>query len=216
MDFPNFSDDSNGTSSGNSPNFSGNSNETFPENFSDSSFTELSVEEVFTKYKDTVYRVAFVRTGNRTDAEDVTGDVFMKYVKFAGNSSGNSSDGGRTKKFESEEHRKAWLIRITINTAKSLLTSAWHRHSGGEIPETLADEKSGEYGKAETRQIVTAAVISLPAKYKDVIHLFYYEDLPTEKIAKILGKPENTVKSLLRRGRVMLMKELGGKEAFHD
>ncbi|MEG0115519.1 MAG: sigma factor-like helix-turn-helix DNA-binding protein, partial [Hydrogenoanaerobacterium sp.] len=53
-------------------------------------------------------------------------------------------------------------------------------------------------------------VLSLPAKYKDIIYLFYYEGYSALEIAKILGKNENTVYSLMSRGRALLKEKLGG------
>ena len=96
--------------------------------------------------------------------------------------------------FQDEEHEKAWLLRVASNLCKNLLRS--RAHEGGEIPETLVYE----------------AVRSLPEKYREVIHLFYYEDASTAEIAEILGKNESTVRSLLRRARKMLEKILADEE----
>ncbi len=152
------------------------------------------INETLQRYSDMVYKLAFARTKNQSDAEDIFQEVFLKYI-----SSGTS--------FESEEHKKAWLITVTINQSKKLFSSAWIRHRASLAdaaeqavpPLQLADEEG-----------VAAAVLKLPAAYRLVIHLFYYEDLSLKQISSILNKKEGTVKSQLNRARALLKKELGG------
>lgn len=143
---------------------------------------ELSVEEVLSRYSDMVYRLAYARTKNRQDAEDITQEVFLKYMRSE-------------KSFADEEHRKAWLLRVTANTSKSILTSAWAKHYARmeELPE--------ESCRIEEKSEVFYAVQKLPEKYRIVIQLYYYEELSVQEISEILSKKESTVKSLLRRGR---------------
>lgn len=73
-------------------------------------------EETVRRYSDMVYRLAFARTGNTADAEDVYQEVFLRYLR---------SD----PQFTSEEHRKAWLLRVTINCAKKLHAAPWRRRT---------------------------------------------------------------------------------------
>jgi len=139
-------------------------------------------------YGDMVYRLALTRVKNRHDAEDIVQQVFLKLVK-------------NIDRLESEEHVKAWLIKVTVNEGKSLFSSAWRRH-------TASLEQSGEAeGLAvvprdirETSDVLKA-VFGLPEKYRIVIHLFYFQDLSTEEIAKYLGRSSLTVRSLLSGGR---------------
>lgn len=148
----------------------------------DNGENELSVEEVLSKYSDMVYRLAYARTKNKQDAEDITQEVFLKYIRSQ-------------KKFENEEHRKAWFLRVTSNTSKSVLTSAWARHYA------RLDEMPEESCQMEEKNDVFYAVQQLPEKYRIVIQLYYYEELSIREISEILSKKESTVKSLLRRGR---------------
>lgn len=152
---------------------------------------DVPVEKLLEMYADTVYRLAFSRTRNKQDAEDIMQDVFMKYIKA-------------DVKFNDEEHRKAWLLKVTINTTKTLLTSAWFRHRSNldEIEEGLSAEMEVE--KSE----VYYAVMQLPIKYRSVVHLFYYEEYSIKEICEIMGMKESTVKSLLHRSRKMLEKIL--------
>lgn len=151
--------------------------------------TDNFSDTIIRKYFNTVYRLALTRANNITIAEDITQDVFEKFLK-------TDTD------FQSEEHIKAWLIHVTINCAKSVFRSALFRTSVPLREELTFDtpEKSDVY----------FAVQELPPKYKTVIHLFYYEDMSIREIAECIGAKENTVKSQLKRGREMLRNKLKG------
>lgn len=159
----------------------------------------MTVEEVLTKYSGMVYRLAYARTMNKCDAEDITQDVFMKYMKHQ-------------HEFAEEEYRKAWLIRVTINATKSLLTSAWNRKrvSMDEV-EGILEGNSGLEKDFDNR--VLYEVSKLPEKYRVIVHLFYFEDLSVKEISSFVGMKEATVKSHLFRAREILKKNLR-KEDF--
>ena len=140
-------------------------------------------ELIFRKYSETVFRIAFARTNNSNDAEDIMQDVFVRYIKAK-------------PCFESEEHEKAWFIRVTINRTKSLLTSSWFRKTT-ELHDTLSVEMTE---KSE----VYYAVMSLPKDMRTVIHLYYYEDYKINEISSLLNRSEAYVKSILMRARKKL------------
>ncbi len=158
-----------------------------------------SFEEVMELYMPMVYRIAYSRLGERSDAEDVTQDVFLRYFRT-----------GMT--YNNEEHRKAWLIRCAVNCAKNTAASAWNRHrASGEMLENTTDEddltSSGcdeQYERTERRMTVLSAVKQLPEKYRTVIHLFYFEDMSVAQISAAVGAGESTVKSQLSRARKLL------------
>ena len=150
----------------------------------------MTAEQVFERYHETVYRLAFARTKNRFDAEDVLQTVFLKLLKC-------------DTYFSDPEHIKAWLIKVTVNTSKNLLTSAWVRLTEGLKDELTADDyKSFE---------VYSVVMGLPLKYRTVIHLFYYEGYSCAQIAAILDTKEATVKTRLKRARERLKSDLKGE-----
>ncbi len=144
-------------------------------------------EAVFERYADTVYRLAFVRTKNRYDADDILQDVFLRYMKV-------------WQKMESEEHIKATLIRITINCSNSLLTSAWFKKTDS-LSELLP-------AKAESESNALEEVLKLPIKYRTAIHLHYYMGYSVEEIAKMTDTNPSTVKTRLSRGRERLKNTL--------
>ena len=143
--------------------------------------------EIVTLYANTVYRLAYSIVRSRSDAEDVFQEVFLRYVRTA-------------PAFTSAEHQKAWLLRVTINCAKKLVTSAWMRRRvplPPEIPFTLPEET----GLAE-------AMDTLSAAYRSVIHLYYYEGYQAEEIARLLHKKPGTVRTQLVRAREHLARQL--------
>ncbi|MDR3310842.1 MAG: sigma-70 family RNA polymerase sigma factor [Oscillospiraceae bacterium] len=151
----------------------------------------MEFDGVVEKYSNTVFRIAYSMTKSREDSEDVYQDVFLRYLRAA-------------PEFESEEHRRAWLIRVTVNRAKSLFASAWTRRTTGLDENVPAPEARGE------EDGVYRAVQELPQKYRAVIHLYYYEDMPIEEIARAVGGKPNTIASQLHRARALLREKLKG------
>ena len=149
--------------------------------------------ETVEKYFDMIYKLALSQTKNREYADDVVQEVFLRYIKT-------------DKEFESDEHIKAWLIRVTINCSKSVFGSSWMKKT-----QPLSDDL---VFNTEEKSDVYYATLELPQKYKAVIHLFYYEDLSVAQISKYLGIKESTVKSQLSRGREMLREKLKGGYDF--
>lgn len=154
----------------------------------------ITVEEVLSRYSGMVYRLAYARTMNRCDAEDVTQEVFMKYIKHQ-------------HELVEEEYRKAWLIRVTINAAKSLLASSWNRRrvSMDEVEGVLEGSRGIEQDFDDS---LLLEIKKLPEKYRIIVHLFYFEDLSVKDISALLGMKESTVKSHLFRAREKLKKNL--------
>jgi len=153
----------------------------------------LTAEETVQRYGPMVYRIALSQTKNKEDAEDVFQEVFLSLIRS------NPS-------LESEEHRKAWLIRVTLNCCKK------HFRSMKKVTIPLTEDIPCEFTPEE--EDVYRAVLSLPQKYKAVIHLFYYEDLPVKEIGEILDIKENAVKTRLFRARQMLQPKL--REMFEQ
>lgn len=144
---------------------------------------DCTPEEVIKYYSDMVYRLAFAKTGTRYDADEIFQEVFLRYLQ-------------KSPVFTSEEHRKAWLIRVTINCSKTFLTSIWRKRMApldkGIIFETPKDME------------LYYELKKLPAKYREVIHLYYYEDMTIQEISQILHRKNSTVRTQLTRARALL------------
>lgn len=154
--------------------------------------TEQEAEHAIELYADMIRRICLLHLKNHEDTEDVLQEVLLKYVL-------------RSDVFESAEHEKAWFIRVTINSCKDLLKSLVRRRT---VPLELLSEESASV--APENLDIIEAVLALPERYKLVIYLHYYEGYTAKEIGRLLNKKENTVYSLLSRGREQLKQELGG------
>ena len=148
------------------------------------------VEEALSKYSNLVRKICFLYLHNHHDVEDVFQEVFLKLLQT-------------NKAFESEEHEKAWICKVTINKCKDHSKSFWRKNVESIEDKEIPFEDSKEFE-------VMSAVLSLPVKFKDVIYLFYYEGYTVKEISKLTNRKENTVYSDLHRAREILKQRLGG------
>jgi len=151
----------------------------------------VDFEKAVNQNADMIYRIAVTITGNRADAEDVFQETFLRLVKHQN-------------KIQSEEHLKAWLIRVAGNCARTLAANSWNRKTQGITGEIEEKEQTND---PFSNSLVTE-LGQLPAKYSLTLYLYYYEGYSVKEISSLLKKNENSVKTLLRRGRVLLKKRL--------
>ena len=140
-------------------------------------------------YIDTVYRVALNYLKSPSDADDITQNVFLKLLQ-------------EKKPFDSDEHVKRWLIRVTVNECKNLVRSRWWR---AESIEEYAGQLAFDN---QTQSDLFHMVMALPRKYRLPIYLHYYEGYSTQEIGQMLKLPKNTVCTQLKRGRELLKESL--------
>ena len=154
--------------------------------------SEQEITRVIGQYADTVRRICMLHLKNHADTEDIFQTVFLKYALY--------SD-----VFESQEHEKAWLIRVTVNACKDLLKSFFRS-------QVISVEEIAELPTpmSQDNREVLEAVLSLPVKYKDVVYLHYYEGYTAPEISRILRMNQNTVYTRLTRARELLRSKLGG------
>lgn len=154
-----------------------------------------SLEELIELHQKSLYAAAFSVCRNIDDANDAVQDTFIQYYTSK-------------KQFHDGEHLKAWLLRVAINRAKDISGSFWKRNRisiedcMNELPFELQEEHA-----------LFEEVMKLPEKYREVIHLYYYEDLSAREIARILRITEGSVKMRLSRGRSFLRDVLKEEEA---
>ncbi len=163
--------------------------------------TEIT-EEVVRYYSPMVYRIALTRTQSTGDAEDIFQEVFLKLV-------------ANEKPFESEEHRKAWIIKVTINCCNSHFVAPWRKNvtsMDDVMLSQIAGTTEDEYNHGESD--VYAQILKLPKDMKEVILLFYYEDMSIREISQILQTSEANIKKRLSRARQKLKLELEDIEDF--
>ena len=170
--------------------------------------SEQLYTEYVRQYTDSMLRIAVNYCRQLSDAEYIVQDAFLKLYET-------------DTPFKDSEHVKRWLIRVTINTCKNHLSSAWRRKiqpMGFQELELAADHASGSdsswmsgFGEASA---LFEAVAALPEKYRSTVHLYYFESYSVRDIAQILQKKESAIQTRLMRARKMLKQQLKG--AWHD
>lgn len=145
------------------------------------------IEQTVQQYTNTIYKIALSFTKNRETAEDIMQNVFVSYI---------TTD----YTFCDNEHKKAWIIRVTINECKKYFRRLKYQLKKDEIKIIESEDPGIDHHD------MYYAVMELPQKYRVVIHLYYYEQLTVKEISEILHKKENTIMSLLHRARHQLKK----------
>lgn len=136
------------------------------------------------QYMDMVYRVALNCVKSSADADDVTQNVMLRLCRTRTDFSGG-------------EHLRAWLIRVTINESKRLLTTPWRTR-------TVELDQAADHPVDPEQKELLEAVRALPRKYRLPLYLYYYEGYSVDEIAGFLGRPPSTVQTHLSRGRAKL------------
>lgn len=147
------------------------------------------------KHMDMIFRIAFNYLKDRSEADDITQNVLLKLLDTK-------------KEFESDEHIKYWLIRVTINESKKALLSPWRN------TEPIEDYASTIAFSMPEQGDVFTALMELPRKYRMALYLHYVEEYSSGEIARILKIPQSTVLTHLSRGRKLLRKKLAEAEAY--
>ena len=148
--------------------------------------------QILDTYGDTILRYAYSYLHNQSDTEEVLQDTLIQFLKTR-------------PVFESDEHEKAWLLRVAGNLCKNRLKYNSLRQTDELREELIAEQR-------EDLSFIWDAVQALPVQYREVIHLFYREGYSTREISQILGRKEATIRSDLSRGRGKLKELL--KEAY--
>ena len=156
------------------------------------------LENLIELYGNDVLRIATLYMQNPSTAEDIFQDVFLKVNKYLSSFQGKSSE-------------KTWIIKITINTCKDYLKSAWRKKvvSIENFNDTIENASFDEnIIDSENASMVLNEILLLPTKYKDVLILYYYKDFSTVEISSVLNIPEATVRTRMKRAREMLKEKL--------
>lgn len=152
----------------------------------------IRAEHLLDVHGNSILRLAYSYTHNMSDAEEILQETLIRFIKAAPS-------------FESGAHEKAWLLKVASNLSKNRISYNKIRETD-ELSETLAGKDE------EDLSFVWEAVKALPEKYREVLHLFYFEGYHTAEIADLLGERETTVRTHLLRARNQLKTVL--KEAY--
>ena len=156
--------------------------------------TEQEFDIKYQMYKDLIYNIAYTYVHNSEDATDISQEVFIKYLQ-------NEIE------FETDDNEKYWLIRVTINISKNVVTSSWKKKT--ILDEELVNRKEEDNASYDIEKEKYYNVITnLALKYREPIVLFYYENLKIEEIANVLKVSISCVKKRLERGREKIKEEI--------
>ena len=159
--------------------------------------TEQIFTELVSSHQTSLLRMCYLNLHDLGLAEDAVQETFIKAFRTWGSYRGECSE-------------KTWLVRIAMNTCKDMRRGGWFRHTNRNVspemlPETVAQP-------SEDRLELTLAVMNLPVKFREAIILYYYQDMDTVEIGKVLGITQPSVSNRLKRGRELLRKALEGRD----
>ncbi|MDO4633988.1 MAG: sigma-70 family RNA polymerase sigma factor [Eubacteriales bacterium] len=153
-------------------------------------------ELIMDRYGNMILRLAYSYLHNMSDAEEILQETLIKFLQTAPS-------------FAEDEHEKAWLLKVAGNLSKNRIKYNSVRNVDELNEELVAEER-------EDLSFLWEAVKELPDKFREVIHLFYYEGLSTKQISDVLDRKESTVRSDLKRGREQLKKVLREEYDFEE
>lgn len=165
---------------------------------------EEAVTKVYREYATDILRMCFLYLGDYQQAEDAMQETFVRVFRHFGKFHGNSEI-------------KTWINRIAINVCKDLLVENKVKRAmpmsseefEAQLEESATSRKS-EFGHVEDRMVLTRAIGRLEDKLREVVVLFYYQELTTKEIAQIVGVPRTTVEFRLKQARKLLKNDLKG------
>ena len=150
---------------------------------------EQEFTEVYEAYVDDIYRLCFSFMKNHMDAEDAVQETFLKYYHSK-------------KCFVTPQHLKAWLIVTASNHCKDMLKQWWRKRKSIDSCDYLAEEQKPQADE------MMELVMQLPEKYKTSVYLYYYEGYNSKEIARLLHKPDSTIRTYLQKARKILKEEI--------
>lgn len=162
---------------------------------------DILIDEIMNQYGQEILQLVYSYINHQETAEDLTQDIFVKCYHSLHTYKGKSAF-------------RTWLWRIAINHCKDFLKSWYNKHVFITENESVYRGTSKESVEQrviqnEEDQALAATVMDLPIKYREVIYLFYFEELPIKEMAAVLEVKENTVKTRLRKAKALLKERLG-------
>ncbi len=153
---------------------------------------EEEIKELVEKYSSMIFRISYCILCNFADAEDAVQETFLRYITKA-------------PEFNDEEHRRAWLIKVSANISKNMLMFRLRR-------ETVNIDDIENIGIDRNDYELFELIMTLPAKHKIVLTLYYVEGYRCKEIAEIIGISEDAVRKRLQKGRELLKNEIEKEE----
>lgn len=156
---------------------------------------DLNIDKLVSEYGNSLLRMSFLYLKDIQLAEDAVQDTFIKVYKSY-------------PQFKGDSDIKTWIMRIAINVCKNYRRSSWWKRI--DVVESLNSIPTGQGAQDGHDDTLLLEIMRLSPKYKEVILLFYYQDMSTREIAQALNIPESTVSIRLKRAREQLKTKLKG------
>lgn len=160
-----------------------------------------SIAKLIEQYGNDVLRTAFVILKSKELAEDVYQETFLKVCRYYDS-------------YRRECSEKTWIIGIAVNICRDYMRSSWSKRVvvSDEFPTLASDSDTQEIiEKRAEKQELIRSILKLPDKYREIVQLFYYQEMDVNDIARVLKIPGGTVKSRLFKARNLLYEMMGGE-----
>lgn len=154
-----------------------------------------TIERMVTTWQLPLLRLCYIHLKDKTLAEDAVQETFLKAYRGINSFRGDSSE-------------KTWLFKIAVNTCRDMTRGGWFRHTDRRVTPDMLPE--AVLPPDEEQQDLALAVMNLPVKYREAIVLYYYQDMDTVQIGKVLGIGQSSVSNRLKKGRNLLKEALEG------
>ena len=162
--------------------------------------TEDLFDRMVQEYQMPLKRLCFMYLHDMSLAEDAVQETFLKVYKSL-------------RQFRDDCSIKTWIMKIGVNTCRDMLRSAWFRHHDRSVTPEDLQIPAEDNGRDEDAEALGQAILKLPVRYKDVILLYYYQDMNMEETADILHTSVSTVSRRLKHAQEILKDVLkGGQE----
>ena len=156
---------------------------------------EQFLERLMNEYGDMILRMCYLYLKDYQLAEDAVQETFVKAIKS----------------YESFEHKsseKTWLTRIAINCCKNIMRNRWCQIRQNKLEEHMEKTNHAPIDNFLDQDSVSAAIMRLNVNDRQIIVLYYYQELSVREIARIIGKTENATIQRLNRARIKMKKIL--------
>ncbi len=159
------------------------------------------IDEIMNQYGQEILQLAYSYVKQQETAEDLTQEIFVKCYHSLHTYKGKSAF-------------RTWLWRIAINHCKDFLKSWYYKNvmtteNGSQYIGAAKENVEQTVIQNEEDQVLASVVMDLPIKYREVIYLYYFEELPIKEISAVIEVKENTVKTRMRKAKKLLKERLG-------
>lgn len=156
---------------------------------------EQGIERLITEYGDAILRMCYLYLKDYHLAEDAAQETFIKAMRHYDSFNRNSSE-------------KTWLTRIAINCCKNIMRMRWFRLGRGQLEENMQTDVTDPMEHVLERDSITSAIQRMEVQDRELIILYYYQELSMKEIAQVIGKSENVTIQRVNRARKKLKKIL--------